>query len=82
MILETIDECDSGAYACICLGIFIYKLLVENKEYALVEIITLDKFDECDSCAYVCIFLCIFIYKLLVENKEYALVEIITLDKI
>ena len=43
MILETIDECDSGAYACICLGIFIYKLLVENKEYALVEIITLDK---------------------------------------
>ena len=43
MLPETIDECDSCAYACICVFIFYYKLLAENYEFGLVKIITQDK---------------------------------------
>ena len=43
MIFETAYECDSCAYAFICVSIFYYKLLAENNESALVKIITQDK---------------------------------------
>ena len=43
MILETIDERESYAYACICVSICHYKLLALNDQSALVKIITQDK---------------------------------------
>ena len=38
MIFETAYECDSCAYAFICVSIFYYNLLAESNESALVKI--------------------------------------------